>query len=263
MMQTIGIIGTGSIGGAVARLAIAAGLDVIVSNSRGPETLAGLVGELGRHVRAATPEEAAQASDLVAVATPLKAYDKLPVEALKGKIVIDTMNYYPVREGQMPVLDAAQMTSSELVQQHLKGAKVVKGMHNQDAPHLFINALPLDKSNRTTLPIAGDDPEATRAVTNFMDAIGYNAVDIGPLSESWRIEPGTPIYVWPYAPKVPDELNGAEAERWYSTTPGAPVSLSQAKDLVAKAVRQFPVGGFPKDLPAVWIAIQSKRQNSK
>jgi predicted dinucleotide-binding enzyme len=258
MAQTIGFIGTGMIGSALARLAVAAGLDVVLSNSRGPETLADLVAELGDHARAATPEEAARVGDLVAVATPLKAYNKLPVEALKGKTVIDTMNYYPKREGQMPILDAAKLTSSELVQQHLKGAKVVKGLHNQDAPHLFINARPLDKANRTTLPIAGDDTEAKEAVMRFMDAIGYNALDIGPLSESWRMEPGTPIYVWPYAPKVPDRLSGDEAERWYSTTPGTPVSIDQARELIAKAVRKFPVGGFPEDLPAVWVAIVSK-----
>jgi hypothetical protein len=263
MTQTIGIIGTGSIGSAVARLAVAAGLDVVLSNSRGPETLADLVGELGDHARAATPDEAAQVGELVVVATPLKAYDKLPAAALKGKIVIDTMNYYPIREGLMPILDAAKLTSSELVQQHLKGARVIKALHNQDAPHLFINASPLEKANRTTLPVAGDDSQAKEAVMRFMEVIGYYAIDIGTLSESWRIEPGTPIYAWPYAPKVPAGLSGDEAERWYSTTPGAPVSISQAKDLVAKAIRKFPVGGFPEDLPEVWTAIAAKSRKPK
>jgi predicted dinucleotide-binding enzyme len=261
--QTIGIIGTGSIGGVLARLAVAAGLDVVVSNSRGPETLADLVGELGEHARAATPEEAARSSDLVIVATPLKAYSGLPAEALSGKIVIDTMNYYPIREGQMPTLDAGALTSSELVQQYLKGAKVVKALHNQDAPHLLINARPRTKGDRTTLPIAGDDGEAKATVTRFMDTIGYDAIDIGPLAESWRIEPGSPIYVWPYAPTVPDGLSGEEAERWYSRTPGVPVSSSQAQELVEKAVRKLPIGGFPEDLPPVWTAIAAKRRNSR
>jgi len=263
MTQSIGFIGSGSIGGALARLAAAAGLNVVLSNSRGPKTLADLVGELGRNAGAATPEQAAQASDLVVVATPLKAYEKLPAAALKGKIVIDTMNYYPIREGQMPILDTAKLTSSELVQQHLKGAKVVKALHNQDAPHLFINACPLDRGSRTTLPIAGDDPEAKKAVTRFMDVIGYNAIDIGPLSESWRIEPGTPIYVWPYAPTVPDGLSGEEAEHWYSTTAGEPLSVSQAEELIAKAVKKFPVGGFPDDLPPAWTSIAAKRRSGK
>ncbi len=263
MTQTIGFIGSGSIGGALARLAVAAGLDVVLSNSRGPETLSGLVGELGDHARAATPEEAARAGDLVVVATPLKAYDKLPVESLKGKIVIDTMNYYPFRDGQIPILDAAKLTSSELVQQHLKGANVVKALNNQDAIHLSINARLHDKANRTTLPVAGDDSEAKEAVMRFMDAIGYNAIDAGSLSDSWRIEPGTPVYAWPYAPKVPDGLGGEEAQSWYKNTSGTPVSTIQAKDLVAKAVRKFPVGGFPEDLPPVWAAIAAKLRNSK
>jgi 8-hydroxy-5-deazaflavin:NADPH oxidoreductase len=92
----------------------------------------------------------------------------------------------------------------------------------------------------------------------FMDTIGYNATDVGSLSDSWRMEPGTLIYVWLYAPKVPDGLGGEEAQSWYSTTPGTPVCTSQAKELVAKAVRKFPVGGFPEDLPPVWIAIAAK-----
>jgi hypothetical protein len=175
------------------------------------------------------------------VATPLKAYRNLLVDALEGKGVIDMMNYYPIREGQMPILDTAQLTSSELVQQHLKGARVVKGLNNQDAPHLFINARRLDRGSRTTLPIAGDDNEARETVIRFMDAI-----DFGPLSESWRMEPGTPIYVWPYAPKVPDGLSGEEGERWYSTTPGTPVATGQARELIARAVRRFPMGGFPR-----------------
>src|SRR5262249_39638753 len=148
----------------------------------------------------------------------------------------------------IPMLDAAKLTSSELVQQHLKGAKIVKALHNQDAPHLFINARRHDKTHRTTLPLAGDDAFAKEAVMQFMDTIGYNAIDSGSLADSWRIEPGTPIYVWPYAPKVPDEFVGEEAQIWYIKTPGTPVSPAQAKDLVAKAVRTFPVGGFPEAL---------------
>ncbi len=263
MTQTIGIIGSGAIGTALARLCVAAGFNVVLSNTRGPESLAGLVAELGDHARAATPEEAARTGDLVAVATPLKAYDKLPAESLKGKIVIDTMNYYPIREGQMPILDDGKLTSSELVQQHLKGAKIVKALYNQDAPHLFINARPHDKSSRTTLPVAGDDVDAKKKVMTFMDVIGYDAIDAGSLADSWRIEPGTPIYVWPYAPKVPAGLRGEEAESWYKKTPGTPISTAQAKELVAKAVRKFPVGGYPEDLPPVWTSIAAKLRNSK
>jgi 8-hydroxy-5-deazaflavin:NADPH oxidoreductase len=258
MTQTIGCIGTGSIGSALAHLAVACGLDVVVSNSRGPNTLAELVAQLGDHAHAATPEEAARAGDIVVVATPFKAYDTLPVDALRGKIVIDTMNYYPSRDGHLPMLDAAQLTSSELVQQHLKGAKLVKALHNQDAPHLFINARPHDKTQRTTLPLAGDDAFAKEVVMKFLDIIGYNAIDIGSLSDGWRTEPGTPIHVWPYAPNVPDRFVGEEAQSWYMKTPGTPVSTAQARNLVAKAVRTFPVGGFPEKLPPVLAAISAQ-----
>jgi predicted dinucleotide-binding enzyme len=255
MTQTIGIIGSGGIGGEVAKLAVEAGYDVIVSNSRGPESLADQVRELGANARAATVQEAAQASDIVIVAVPLKAYDRLPVEALKGKVVIDMMNYYPFRESKIPVLDSGELTSSEMVQRHLVGAKVIKALHNQDAPHLYINARPGTKQGRTTLPVAGDGAEAKATVTAFLDGIGYDAMDAGSLAESWRIEPGTPIYVWPYGPEVPAGLSGEEAEAFYVTTPGRPVSAAEAQELIAKAVRPDRIGGFPEDLPAVWVAV--------
>lgn len=105
MTKTLGLIGGGMIGGGLARLAVAAGLHVVLSNSRGPQTLAGLVAELGGHARAATPEEAARAGDLVVATVPLKAYDRLPAAALAGKVVIDTMNYYPDRDGRIAELD--------------------------------------------------------------------------------------------------------------------------------------------------------------
>ena len=255
MAETVGFIGSGAIAGALARLSLAVGLRVVMSNSRGPETLADLVEELGGHARAATPEKAARSGDLVVLATPLNANNKLPVEALAGKIVIDTMNYYPMRDGQIAVLDSAELTSSELVQQHLKGARLVKALNNLDAPHLFINARPHEQSSRTTLPVAGGDAEAKQEVISFMRAIGYDAIDIGPLSESWRVEPGTPIHVWPYVPEVPAGLSGEEAQDFFRKTPGIPVSATQARDLVAKAVRRVPVGGSPEYLPPVLSAI--------
>jgi 8-hydroxy-5-deazaflavin:NADPH oxidoreductase len=181
MKQTIAFLGSGAIASALARLSVAAGLNVIASNSRSPARLTDLGGELGNHAQAATSEEAARRGDLVVLATPFNAYEKLPVTSLNGQVVIDTMNYYPIRHGQIPVLHTAQLTSSELVQQHLKGAKVVKALNNLNAPHLFLNARPHDRSSRTTLPIAGDNSEANEAVMKFMDTIGYNAIDMGPL----------------------------------------------------------------------------------
>lgn len=255
MTQTIGLIGTGMIGSALARLAVAAGFNVVLSNSRGPEALAELLAELGPRARAAAPAEAAKEGDLVVAAVPMSAYRSLPVEPLRGKVVIDTMNYYPQRDGQIPDVDAAKLTTSELIQQHLEGARVVKALHNLDFHHLFTNARPHGDAARTTLPIAGDDAEAKEKVAQFMDAIGYDSVDAGSLSDSWRIEPGTPIYVMPYVPKIPDGLSEEEAKRFYLETSGDPVSAAQAKELVAKAVRSHPVGGFVEALPREHIAL--------
>ncbi|GLW66862.1 NADP oxidoreductase [Actinomadura rubrobrunea] len=198
-MTTIGLIGSGNIGGTVARLAVAAGYDVVLSNSRGPETLKGLVGELGPHARAATPAEAAEAGDLVVVTIPLRAYREVPVAPLAGKIVIDTDNYYPERDGRFPELDDESTTTSELLQAHLPTSKVVKGFNNIYFKHLLALARPAGSPDRTALPIAGDDGAAKAAVTEFFDRIGYDAVDVGPLAEGWRFQRDTAAYASLYA----------------------------------------------------------------
>ncbi|HEU5107490.1 MAG TPA: NADPH-dependent F420 reductase [Micromonosporaceae bacterium] len=213
-MATIGLIGSGNIGGTVARLAVAAGHDVVLSNSRGPETLKDMVDELGPGARAATPAEAAAAGDIVVVTVPLKAYRDVPVEPLAGKVVIDTNNYYPQRDGAIAELDDESTTSSELLQRHLGPAKVVKGFNNIHFGHLASLARPTGAPDRTALPIAGDDPAAKAAVTEFFDAIGYDAVDAGPLAEGWRAQPDTPVYGTPYgAIPGPGTPAGAEVVR--------------------------------------------------
>jgi hypothetical protein len=174
---------------------------------------------------------------------------------LSGKVVIDMMNYYPIREGQIAILDRGEMTSSEMVQRHLSGSKVIKALHNQDAPHLLINACPNEVAGRTTLPVAGDDAAAKSTVINFLGRIGYDAIDTGSLAESWRVEPDSPIYVWPYAPKVPPGLSGEEAEVFYVTTPGPRVSATEAQQLISRAVRPERIGGYPENLPPVWLAV--------
>lgn len=258
MNKIIGIIGTGQIGGAIARLAVKAGYNVIVSNSQGPESLAGFVKELGSKARAATADIAALEGDIVVLATPLKAYESLQPELYKGKVVVDTMNYYPFRENQIPVLDEGKITSSALVQNHLAGAKVVKALNTQDSIHLLINSSLHNDGKRTTLTVAGDDSSAKEKVMKFINDIGYNAIDIGTLADSWHMEPGTPIYVWPYAPNVPEEMSEAEQEKFYSETPATPISPDDARNLIAKAVRKFPIGGFPQDLPKVWTVLVRK-----
>ncbi|GAA3267381.1 NAD(P)-binding domain-containing protein [Dactylosporangium vinaceum] len=216
-MTTIGLIGSGNIGSTVAKLAVDAGYDVVLSNSRGPETLADLVAALGPKARAARPAEAAAAGDIVVVTVPLKAYRDVPAEPLAGKVVIDTNNYYPERDGQIAELDAGTATTSGLLQEHLGTAKVVKGFNNIYFKHLAEQGRPSGAADRAALPIFGDAPDAKRAVTEFLDTIGFDAVDGGPLADSWRSERDTPVYVQPYSDAQADTASVrarlAEAKR--------------------------------------------------
>jgi 8-hydroxy-5-deazaflavin:NADPH oxidoreductase len=193
-MATIGIIGAGHIGSQVARLAIASGHDVVISNSRGPETLSALVAELGPRARAATPVEAARAGDLVVVSVPLKNYRDVPAQPLAGKIVIDTNNYYPERDGHIPELDNESTTTAELLQAHLGRAKVVKAFNHIYAAELTTHGQPSGSPNRRALVIAGDDAGAKATVTRVLDQFGFDTVDVGPLKEGWRIQRDTPGY---------------------------------------------------------------------
>jgi len=193
-MSTIGIIGAGHIGSQIARLAVANGYNVVISNSRGPETLSELVNELGPKARAATVIEAARAGDIVVVTIPLKNYRSVPVEPLAGKIVIDTNNYYPERDGHIPELDNESTTTSELLQKHLPASKVVKAFNHIYAAELTTHGQPAGTKNRRALVIAGDDKDAKATVTHLLDEFGFDTVDAGPLKEGWRIQRDTPGY---------------------------------------------------------------------
>lgn len=229
-MTTIGFIGSGNIGGTVARLAIAGGHDVVLSNSRGPETLVDLVHQLGDHARAGTSGEAAAEADLVVVSVPLSAVHELPAGPLAGKVVMDTVNYYPQRDGHIAELDDESTTTSELVARHLTGARVVKVFNNIAAPALGALARPAGSPDRTALPIAGDDEEAKQVVTGFLDDIGYDAVDAGPLAEGWRFQRGTAAYVTPYFGP-----GGRDDPR--------PVSADELRARLGEAVRYRDMGG--------------------
>lgn len=226
-MTTIGLIGSGNIGSTVARLAVEAGHDVVLSNSRGPETLTDLVDQLGPRARAATAAEAAAAGDIVVVTVPLKAYRAVPVEPLRGKVVIDTDNYYPERDGHIAELDDESTTTSELLQAHLPASRVVKAFNNIFVSHLGSLQRPAGHPERSALPIAGDDEAAKQTVTEFLDSIGYDAHDVGPLAEGWRYQRDTAAYVQPYA--VP----GTE----YPTWPGRPVTPEMLQKALDAAVR--------------------------
>jgi predicted dinucleotide-binding enzyme len=194
-MTTIGIIGAGHIGSAVARKAVELGYDVVISNSRGPETLTELATELGPKARAATSAEAAEAGDFAVVTVPLKNYRDIPVEPLAGKIVIDTNNYYWERDGHIPALDNGEATTSGLLQEHLPGSKVAKGFNHIMASQIGTDGTPSGTPDRRALATASDYPEAAELVTRLYDEFGFDTVNIGLLDDSWRVERDRPAYV--------------------------------------------------------------------
>ncbi|BCW72748.1 NAD(P)-binding domain-containing protein [Arthrobacter sp. NicSoilB8] len=194
-MTTIGIIGAGHIGSQLARKAVGLGYDVVISNSRGPETLAGLVAELGPKARAATPAEAAAAGDFAVITVPFKAIADVPVEPLAGKVVLDTNNYYWERDGHFPALDAGEATTSGLLQEHLPRSKVAKAFNHIMHTQITTDGTPAGTPNRRALATASDFPEAAELVTRIYDEFGFDTVNVGPLSESWRMERDRPAYV--------------------------------------------------------------------
>jgi predicted dinucleotide-binding enzyme len=194
VMTTIGFIGSGHIGSSVARAALAHGYSVVMSNSRGPETLADLVADLGPNSSAGTRVDAASAGDFVVVTVPLKAALSVPVEPLAGKVVIDTNNYYFERDGHIKEIDDHELTVTGLLQRHLVGAKVAKGFNHIKFSEILSDAMPAGTPGRRALATASDFPEAIELVTKFFDEIGFDTVNLGPLSESWRIDRDMPGY---------------------------------------------------------------------
>ena len=194
-MTTVGIIGAGHIGQALARTFIQHGYTVTIANSRGPETLADLVADLGPSAKAGTAEEAGADGDFVVVTVPLKNYRQIPVAPLAGKIVIDTNNYYFERDGHIPELDEGTATTSGLLQAHLPESKVVKGFNHIGAREIQTTGAPAGTENRRALATSSDFPEAAELVTRIYDEFGFDTVNLGPLSESWRVERDRPAYV--------------------------------------------------------------------
>ncbi|ANH39040.1 NADP oxidoreductase coenzyme F420-dependent [Nocardioides dokdonensis FR1436] len=241
-MTTLALIGSGNIGSGVARLAVAAGHDVVLSNSRGPDTLTDLVEELGPRARAATAEEAAGAGDVVVVTVPLGAVPTLPAEPLAGRLVLDTSNYYPERDGNIAELDDRSTTTSAWVQQHLPGARVVKVFNNIFYGHLPVLARPAGSPERSALPIAGDDAQALAEATAFLDTLGYDAVVAGDLAQSWRFEPGTPAYGAVYFDPDAD-ASGARPGQAAGMPAASPTPAADIHRVLDAAVNEGPVGG--------------------
>lgn len=194
-MTTIGIIGAGEIGSQVARAAIANGYEVVIANSRGPETLRGLIGELGPLARAATAAGAAAAGEYVVVAVPLKVINDMPAQELEGKVVLDTNNYMIWRDGHIPIIDSGLKTVHELRQEQLPTSKVVQAFTHIRAPRITTAGKPSGSPGRLALPTSSNFPEASALVTQLYDRFGFDTVDNSPLSESWRTAPGQPAWV--------------------------------------------------------------------
>ena len=193
-MTTIGLIGAGNIGGTLARHFVRLGYDVAVSNSRGPETLKAFQNELGPHARALSVADTAEYGDVIVVSIPLKHYRDVPRAGLEGKVVIDTNNYYPQRDGHFPELDDDSMTSSELLANHLPSAHVVKAFNAMTSGNIAHPGQPSGDPTRLAIPIAGDHDDAKKCVMGLIDEIGFDAVDVGDLASSRVFQPGAVLY---------------------------------------------------------------------
>lgn len=194
-MATIGIIGAGNVGAQVARVALRAGHRVVLANSRHGEGLAPLVAELGARAAVATSvADAVKEADIVVVALPIHTYASLPADAFAGKIVIDTGNYYPAWNGNIPELDDESTTTSELLQAALPGASVVKALNNLSAADLTTDGSPAGTRDRRALVVAGDDLDAKVVVRELIDGFGFDVIDAGPLAEGWRFQRDLPAY---------------------------------------------------------------------
>lgn len=224
----IGIIGAGNIGGTLTRRLAKLGHQVLVANSRGPESLRDLAAESG--ARAVTVEEAARGGDVVIVTIPQSRIPELPSGLFAGVgkdvVVVDTGNYYPQhRDGRIDGIEGG-MTESGWVARQL-GRTVVKAFNNIYAKHLMERGKPKGSAGRIALPVAGDDARAKSVVMQLVDELGFDAVDAGGLDESWRQQPGSPVYAKDYdAAGVRRALAEATQERkpeWRATdhSPGS------------------------------------------
>ena len=235
-MNRIGIIGSGDIGSAIARLAVAADYEVLIANSRGPESLADLLEELGPQAQAGEVRDAIEFGDIPVLAVPLAAYPNLPVDAFAGKTILSTGNYYPHREGRIEELDSLASTTAEYERSLLPNTVIVKAFNNILSHHIPNLA---HSTPRTALAIAGDDDKAKARVAAIVDALGFDPVDAGALAESWRFEPESGAYTQVYAA----DLEGIKRD--YRADPGAPVSTDRLRELLAAshridvAARQF------------------------
>jgi 8-hydroxy-5-deazaflavin:NADPH oxidoreductase len=189
-MTTIGIIGSGHVGSNLAKAATAHGYDVVLSGSGKPDGLDGLIAQLGPRARAGTPGQAAEAGDLAIVATPITAVESIPVQPLRDKVVIATINYFPQRDGHIAEIDDGTVTVPGVLQRHLPDSKVVRAFSMIDAADMSGDGHPEGDPKRRAIAIAGDDAAAKQMVAGLVGEFGFDVVDLGGLAESWRVDPG-------------------------------------------------------------------------
>jgi 8-hydroxy-5-deazaflavin:NADPH oxidoreductase len=264
-MTTVGFIGSGQIGSTIARLAIDAGHHVVLSNSRGPATLADTVAELGPRASAATSGKAAPAGDIIVISVPVKAFPDMAAAPLAGKTVIDTCNYGPERDGHIPELADNSLTSSELLLSYMPHAMLVKAFNNVSYKHLLALGRPAGAAERSYLPIAGDSTPAKAAVTESIEPVGYSVVDAGPLADSCRQATGTPVWGNPSGPYSNEKGQPARTpsarhwpprrgSRWFAAVPGSPQAAAGARQVLRGHGRSW------KNLRALRLRRRQARQ---
>lgn len=228
--EIVAIIGSGNIGSAIAELTANAGYDVVLSNSRGPDTLRDMALQIGPRARAAPVPDAIEAGDIIIVSIPFGKFATLLPRPFQGKLVIDATNYIPGRDSNVANLLSNGRLSAEVLQEHLSGATVVKAFNNIYSGHLKALSREPGAPDRSALPIAADDRQAKQRVTAFLNDIGWDAVDAGPLARSVQFSVETPSFVKAY---MADQ--SGPAEEWGSritSDPGKPLPAEQLARLL-------------------------------